>query len=81
VAIALLAALGEPIASSSANRAGEPAPSDADAVMGGLGGELDILLDGGDCRLGQPSTILDLTGPEARVLRVGAIPEAELRRR
>ena len=81
VAIALLSALGEPIASSSANRAGEPPPSDAEAVMAGLGGELDILLDGGDCRLGQPSTILDLTGPEARVLRAGAVPEAELRRR
>ncbi len=81
VALQLLAALDEPIASSSANQAGSPPPSDADAVLRGLPGELDLVLDGGPCRLAQPSTILDLTGPVARILRAGAIPEAALQRR
>ena len=78
VALALLAALGEPIASSSANPAGQAPPVDADQVITGLGDELDLVLDGGPCRIGQPSTILDLTGSTPRILRQGAIPAAAL---
>jgi len=78
VALALLTALGEPIASSSANPAGQPPPVDADQVIAGLGDELDLVLDGGPCRIGQPSTILDLTGATPRILRQGAIPAAAL---
>ncbi|HEV2014627.1 MAG TPA: L-threonylcarbamoyladenylate synthase [Candidatus Dormibacteraeota bacterium] len=78
VALALLAALGEPIASSSANPAGQPPPVDADQVIAGLGDRLDFVLDGGPCRIGQPSTILDLSGATPRILRQGAIPAAGL---
>jgi L-threonylcarbamoyladenylate synthase len=78
VALALLRALGEPIASSSANPAGQSPPVDADQVIAALGEELDIVLDGGPCPIGQPSTILDLSGATARILRQGAIPAAAL---
>ena len=78
VALALLRTLGEPIASSSANRAGAPPPVDADQVIAGLGDRIDLVLDGGPCRIGQPSTILDLGGAEPRILRQGAIPASEL---
>jgi L-threonylcarbamoyladenylate synthase len=78
VALGLLRALGEPIASSSANRARQPPPVDADQVMDSLGDRLDVLLDGGPCRIGQPSTILDLAGVTPRILRQGAIPAAAL---
>ena len=78
VALGLLRALGEPIASSSANPAGQPPPVDADQVMASLGDRLDVLLDGGPCRIGQPSTILDLAGVTPRILRHGAIPDFEL---
>jgi L-threonylcarbamoyladenylate synthase len=78
VTLALLSALGEPIASSSANPAGQPPPVDADQVINGLGDELDLVLDGGPCRIGRPSTILDLTGAMPRILRQGAIPASEL---
>ncbi|MDQ6709117.1 MAG: L-threonylcarbamoyladenylate synthase [Candidatus Dormibacteraeota bacterium] len=81
VALQLLAALDEPIASSSANRAGSPPPSDADAVLLRLDGDVDLVLDGGPCPLAQPSTILDLSGPVGRILRAGAIPEAALQGR
>jgi L-threonylcarbamoyladenylate synthase len=74
VALALLRALGEPIASSSANPAGQPPPVDADQVIASLGERLDLVLDGGPCRIGQPSTILDLSGATPRILREGAIP-------
>jgi L-threonylcarbamoyladenylate synthase len=78
VALALIEQLGEPLASSSANRAAAPPPVDADQVIAGLGDELDIVLDGGQCQIGEPSTILDLTASAPRVLRQGAIAEAEL---
>ncbi len=78
VAVALLTSLGEPIASSSANPAGQPPPVDADQVIAGLDDELDLVLDAGPCRIGQPSTILDLSGATPRILRQGAIPASAL---
>ena len=78
VAIALLTSLGEPVASSSANQAGQAPPVDADQVIAGLGDSVDVVLDGGPCRIGQPSTILDLADGTPRILRQGAIPAAEL---
>lgn len=78
VALALLSQLGEPIASSSANAAGRPPPVDADQVIEGLGDGLDIVLDGGPCPVGQPSTILDLSGTAPVILRQGAVAAAEL---
>ncbi len=78
VALALLRALDEPIASSSANPAGQPPPVDADQVVAGLGDDIELVLDGGPCRIGQPSTILDLSGATARILRQGAISAADI---
>ena len=78
VALALLTSLGEPMASSSANPAGQSPPVDADQVIAALGDELDLVLDGGPCQIGQPSTILDLSGMAPRILRQGAIAAAEL---
>jgi L-threonylcarbamoyladenylate synthase len=78
VALALLTALGEPMASSSANQAGQSPPVDAEQVIAGLGDRIDLVLDGGPCRIGLPSTILDLSGPMPRILRQGAIPAGEL---
>ena len=78
VALTLLRSLGEPIASSSANPAGQPPPVDADQVIAGMGAGIDLVLDGGPCRIGQPSTILDLSVEVPRILRQGAIPASEL---
>jgi L-threonylcarbamoyladenylate synthase len=78
VALRLLAELGEPVASSSANRGGEAPPIDADAVIAGLADDVDIVLDGGACQIGQASTILDLTADAPRILRRGAIAASAL---
>lgn len=87
VAHALLGAWGGPLFSTSANRRGEPAPTrveDAAAALGGAPGAETISLAIGPASdpfphpVGRPSTIVDLTG-EAHVVRVGAIPLAELR--
>jgi L-threonylcarbamoyladenylate synthase len=79
VALELLRGLTEPIASSSANYAGAPPPADAASVEAALAQELDLILDGGPS-LGQPSTILDLSGTQPRILRQGLIPADELLR-
>ena len=58
-----------PLASSSANLSGEPDPTSANEVKI----EAELLLDGGKCRLGQPSTVIDVTADPPRVLRHGSI--------
>ena len=78
VALQLLRAFGEPIASSSANRAGAPPPVDADGVFKSIEHEVDLILDGGPTVIGTPSTILDLSGDVPRVLRQGSLSEMEL---
>lgn len=79
----LIAAVGEPITSTSANRPGVPPASSAveiarewsDAMARGT---LRVL-DGGHLRSSEPSTVVDCTGRHPRVIRPGAIPAALLR--
>jgi L-threonylcarbamoyladenylate synthase len=71
--ITILEKLGEPLISTSANRADDPDPVSADQVMGPFAHEaVPLLLDGGPALSRQPSTLVDLTGLHARVLRHGA---------
>ena len=72
VALELLARTG-PLAVSSANRSGMPAATDADAAEAMLGSSVTVILDDGPTPGDQPSTIVDVTGPKGRVLRLGAI--------
>ena len=57
-----------PLASTSANRHGEPPCTTAAAVQEQLGDAAALVVDGGTCD-GKPSTVVDCTGPELRVLR------------
>jgi len=63
-----------PLTATSANRHGEPPATTLENSLLGLQGEPDLALDGGVTPGGVPSTLVDLTGPEARVLRVGPAP-------
>lgn len=73
VAAALLHALERPLAAPSANLSGHVSPTTADHVNADFGSNLDIILDGGPCRAGLESTVLDLTTDTARILRPGII--------
>jgi tRNA threonylcarbamoyl adenosine modification protein (Sua5/YciO/YrdC/YwlC family) len=79
---AILAALGEPLTSTSANRGGEPpatGTAGALALARSLGAPGDLwILDGGPLPPSAPSTIVDCTGLRPRVLREGAIPMTSL---
>ncbi len=66
-----------PLASTSANRHGEPAAATAGEVEQALGGEVDAVLDGGPAA-GRASTIIDCTAIPPRVLRAGPLGPVEL---
>ena len=71
--------LSQPLTATSANLSGGRETSDAAAVTAVFEGKIDLVIDGGMTPGGAPSTIVDLTGPEPRVLRQGVIPEAKVR--
>jgi L-threonylcarbamoyladenylate synthase len=79
VALALLEALGEPIAAPSANRYQSLSPTRAAHAIKQLAGAVDLVLDGGACAEGIESTVVDVRGAAPRVLRPGAVPIASLR--
>jgi L-threonylcarbamoyladenylate synthase len=71
---ALLRACGGPLAAPSANRFGSVSPTTAAHVLADLAGRVDLILDGGPCRIGLESTIVDCTAGEGvRILRPGFI--------
>ena len=72
VAIELLRQTG-PMAVSSANVSGRPAANTAQEAQDQLGDLVDVYLDGGRAQQQAASTILDLTGPEPRILREGPV--------
>jgi L-threonylcarbamoyladenylate synthase len=78
VAQAIVQGFGRAVVGTSANKAGGPDPGDARAVQRAIGGQVDLILDGGRVALGVPSTVLDCTTTPARILREGAIPRARL---
>ena len=78
IALELLRETG-PMAVSSANTTGSPAATTASEARDQLGESIEVYLDGGPCASAVASTIVDLTGPQARLLRRGAVSVGRLR--
>ena len=74
---ALIAASGAPWATSSANRAGEGSAADAETAAAPFTDTATWVVDAGRAG-GKPSSVVDATGPEAVVLREGALSRAAL---
>lgn len=74
----LIRGLGAPLATTSANLAGHPAPVTAQEAYAQLGHVVPLVLDGGPCPRGQESTVLDLTGSTPLLLREGAVSRGDL---
>ncbi|HEU0277094.1 MAG TPA: L-threonylcarbamoyladenylate synthase [Rhodanobacteraceae bacterium] len=70
----LIRAFGRPVVAPSANRFTHLSPTSADDVRAELGDAVDLILDGGPCRVGVESTIVDLRHGMARLLRPGGTP-------
>jgi L-threonylcarbamoyladenylate synthase len=74
----LLLALDAPLAATSANLSGQPAPDSADGVLAQLEGRIGLIVDGGNCPGGVASTIVDLTTRPFRILRLGGISKEQI---
>lgn len=76
--LAILRVFGGAVAAPSANRFGRVSPTTAQHVRDDLGDDVDYIVDGGPCRVGVESTIVDLTGEVPAILRLGAIGASAL---
>ena len=74
----LIAAAGTPLAAPSANPFGYVSPTTAAHVAELLGSAVDLVLDGGPCRVGVESTVLSLAGERPVILRPGGVPREAL---
>ncbi len=70
---AFIRAARVPVAAPSANSSGRPSPTLARHVADDLAGKVSAIIDGGPCRVGLESTVIDLTGEKPCILRPGAI--------
>jgi L-threonylcarbamoyladenylate synthase len=71
---------GKPIAAPSANLSGKPSPTIAKYVIEDMNGRVECIIDGGDCKFGLESTVIDLTTKVPLLLRPGAITLEQLRK-
>ena len=79
VALALIRAVGEPLAAPSANAHTHVSPTTAAHVVRSLGERVELVLDAGPCAHGIESTVVDVTSDPPRVLRAGATSLETLR--
>ena len=69
---------GVPVAAPSANISGKPSTTTAQHVLHDHDGKIELIVDGGPCRVGVESTIVDLTEERPRLLRPGGITPEQL---
>ena len=75
---ALVKEINQPLTATSANLSGEKELADPAEVIALFRDKVEIVVDGGPSPGGVPSTIVDLTSPEPRILRIGTIPEIRI---
>ena len=76
--LALLRECSLPLAAPSANPSAAPSPKSAGEAAAYFDGKIAGILDGGPCALGRESTIVDLSAVPYRIVRSGALGEAEI---
>ncbi|CAM4296859.1 threonylcarbamoyl-AMP synthase [Corallococcus sp. ZKHCc1 1396] len=80
VALEVLRRMGGGVAAPSANRFGRVSPTTAEHVQQDLGGDVDLVLDGGPSTVGVESTIVDLSSGAPAILRPGGLATEEVER-
>lgn len=78
VALALIKFSDLPIAAPSANISGRPSPTDAETVRRDVGDQIPLVIDGGETRFGVESTVIDMTGEHAVLLRPGGLAKEDI---
>jgi protein-tyrosine phosphatase len=69
-----------PLVLTSANRSGQPESVTGEEVLRSLGDEIDMVLDDGPCRYGQPSSVVRVSGNRWQILREGVVTAAAIER-
>lgn len=77
----ILDGLQLPLASTSANQSGDEALTSFEQVKKLFSGRVDLIVDGGTCKIGEPSTVVDATHFPFSILREGAVSRRELAER
>jgi L-threonylcarbamoyladenylate synthase len=75
---ALVRACGGALTATSANPSGQPPARTAQEVENYFPDGIDLIIDGGEVTATEPSSVLDLSGPKAKLIREGAISREEL---
>ncbi len=75
----IIALSGVPVAAPSANISGKPSTTTAQHVFNDHQGKIPLIVDGGACRVGVESTIVDLTEDTPRLLRPGGVTPEQLK--
>ena len=78
IALALIKFSNLPIAAPSANISGRPSPTDAETVRRDVGDKIPLVIDGGETRFGVESTVIDMTGEHAVLLRPGGLAKEDI---
>lgn len=78
IALSLIRAAGTPVAAPSANLSGRPSITTFSEAVAELDGKVDYIIDGGKCRIGVESTVLDITRTLPRLLRPGGLAVEEI---
>lgn len=78
IARELIEKSGVPVAAPSANISGKPSPTRASHVVEDLADKVSYIIDGGACRVGLESTVIDLTVTPPAILRPGGVSHEEL---
>ena len=76
---ALIAACGRALTATSANVSGQPAARTAAEVDSYFGRQIDLIVDGGPTTSATPSTVVDATTSELKLVREGVIAWSEVR--
>ena len=75
IALSMIRKLGRGIVAPSANISGRPSPTTARHVLDDLNGNIDLILDAGETRIGVESTVLDITSNPPSLLRKGGLSQ------
>lgn len=79
IANALIKLANTPVAAPSANLSGSPSPTTFEHCRADMDGRADMIIDGGDCKIGVESTVVDMTNDVPVVLRPGAVTADDIR--
>lgn len=80
IPLAVIDAIHEPLAVTSANLSGKPSPKTAEDALEQLKGKIPLILDGGRSNIGLESTIVSCEKKEIKILRIGAVSEKDIQK-